>query len=239
MNPLNRHFLSALTPLRATTMSFSSFRLIRKELKVPPPPNPGRFSTFGSVSKPLYAPGIPHPSTYGVKQEAESTSFDSVAKPRARYDRPKLKTTRELPEIKSRKPLYFALGAGAVSLWAAFLIYTANQERLSASIVRQCILKTKRSQNPELIETLGDGITLEPVWWMLNQPWVNGQINMPKGQIDVSLRVVGSKGAGTLYFTSIRREKGAPFTILRFKVITDDGRTIHLDPKEDFENTST
>lgn len=103
MNPLNRHFLSALTPLRATTMSFSSFRLIRKELKVPPPPNPGRFSTFGSVSKPLYAPGIPHPSTYGVKQEAESTSFDSVAKPRARYDRPKLKTTRELPEIKVRR----------------------------------------------------------------------------------------------------------------------------------------
>ncbi|THU91711.1 hypothetical protein K435DRAFT_726936 [Dendrothele bispora CBS 962.96] len=35
--------------------------------------------------------------------------------------------------------------------------------------------------------------------------------------VDVSFRIKGSKGAGTLYFTSIRREKGSPFTILRFK----------------------
>ena len=36
---------------------------------------------------------------------------------------------------------------------------------------------------------------------------------MLQGTVDFSLRVKGSQGAGTLYFTSIRREKGHPFEI--------------------------
>ncbi|KAJ4468724.1 cytochrome oxidase complex assembly protein 1-domain-containing protein [Lentinula aciculospora] len=70
------------------------------------------------------------------------------------------------------------------------------------------------------------------------------QISTMQGTIDVSFRVKGSKGAhttitlsnkrwltpyigaGTVYFTSIRREKGVPFETLRFKVIADDGSII-------------
>ena len=36
---------------------------------------------------------------------------------------------------------------------------------------------------------------------------------MLQGSVDISMRVKGSKGAGTLYFTSIRREKGQNFEI--------------------------
>ena len=36
---------------------------------------------------------------------------------------------------------------------------------------------------------------------------------MMQGNIDISFRVKGSKGAGTLYFTSIRRAKGSQFDI--------------------------
>lgn len=39
------------------------------------------------------------------------------------------------------------------------------------------------------------------------------QINMMQGSVDVSFRVKGSKAAGTLYFTSIRRSKGTQFSI--------------------------
>jgi len=66
----------------------------------------------------------------------------------------------------------------------------------------------------------------------------------------LSFRVRGSKGAGTVYFTSIRTEKGVPFTncafcllfvtligealmhciSVRFKVIADDGTVVQLDP---------
>ena len=69
---------------------------------------------------------------------------------------------------------------------------------------------------------------------------------MLQGNVDVSFRVKGSKGAGTLYFTSIRKEKGQPFTvcesaetvrsgifsdrffIVRYKIICDDGTTVNL-----------
>jgi hypothetical protein len=52
------------------------------------------------------------------------------------------------------------------------------------------------------------------------------QVKMLQGNIDISFRVKGHKGAGTVYFTSIRRERGGPFTTLRFKVIADDGTVI-------------
>ena len=69
---------------------------------------------------------------------------------------------------------------------------------------------------------------------------------MLQGNVDVSFRVKGSKGAGTLYFTSIRKEKGQPFTVcksmetiilhiisdrlstVRYKIICDDGTTVNL-----------
>ena len=72
------------------------------------------------------------------------------------------------------------------------------------------------------------------------------QTNMLQGNVDVSFRVKGSKGAGTLYFTSIRKEKGQPFTVcesteaiilhiisdrlstVRYKIICDDGTTVNL-----------
>ncbi|KAG8998856.1 hypothetical protein FRB95_014522 [Tulasnella sp. JGI-2019a] len=234
---LSRTFPShQLRPTMATSASFS-FRLARKTLKTPP--DPGRYSTYASMTRPLLssqvgAGGIPHPSTYAVKPSEEPKTFESPSRPRPIYQRPKF-ATRELPVITTRWPLFVTIGAGVVSLWAGFLLYTTNQERLATSVIRQCILKLKRTQNLELIESLGQPIVLEPVWWMLNEPWVTGQINMPRGHIDVSIRITGSKGAGTLYFTSVRREKGAPFSTLRFKVITDDGKTIHLDPKEEVD----
>lgn len=68
---------------------------------------------------------------------------------------------------------------------------------------------------------------------------------MPAGHVDLSFRVKGSNSRGTVYFTSVRKDKGLPFTIcayicplmvrkpintstVRFKVITDNGEVIHL-----------
>jgi cytochrome c oxidase assembly factor 1 len=67
---------------------------------------------------------------------------------------------------------------------------------------------------------------------------------MPAGHVDLSFRVQGPKTGGTVYFTSVRKDKGLPFTIrayftsirdgcpnasiVRFKVIADTGEKIHL-----------
>jgi len=73
---------------------------------------------------------------------------------------------------------------------------------------------------------LGDAVRPEPTWYLNGSPWVSGSVKMLQGNIDVSFRVKGHRGAGTVYFTSIRRERGGPFTTLRFKVIADDGTVI-------------
>ncbi|KAG9002650.1 hypothetical protein FRB94_003743 [Tulasnella sp. JGI-2019a] len=98
---LSRTFPShQLRPTMATSASFS-FRLARKTLKTPP--DPGRYSTYASMTRPLLssqvgAGGIPHPSTYAVKPSEEPKTFESPSRPRPIYQRPKF-ATRELPVI--------------------------------------------------------------------------------------------------------------------------------------------
>lgn len=115
--------------------------------------------------------------------------------------------------------------------WGVFLSYAANQERVSSSVVRQILLNLRHSDLAR--EALGESIRPEPTWYLNGDPWVSGsvcrlislhtidllnffQISMLQGSVDISMRVKGSKGTGTLYFTSIRKEKGQPFTICVF-----------------------
>ncbi|CAE6419063.1 unnamed protein product [Rhizoctonia solani] len=177
-------------------------------------------------------PGPPPPSP---------TNFDAPSRPRPIHDRPQLK---ELPVIRSRAPAFIGLGLLGVSAWAGFVVYATNQERLASSVTKQVLTQIRASPevaselgsgvvaeptwwmiraSPEVASELGSGVVAEPTWWMVGQPYVDGAINLLQGKVDISVRVKGSKGAGTLYFTSIRKEKGQPFTILRFKLICDNG----------------
>ncbi|KAI0362526.1 DUF1783-domain-containing protein [Trametes cingulata] len=156
----------------------------------------------------------------------EAEIFDKTARPGIYYERPKHQ--RDLPPLQSKWPAIFALGVVGMSAWAVFMVFVTNQEKLSSSVMQQ-IMNTIR-ENPELRQVLGEAIRPEPVWWMNGDPWISGAIHMPGGNIDLSFRVKGHKGAGTLYFTSIRREKGKPFEILRFKVIADDGTEVNINP---------
>ncbi|KAF8607570.1 DUF1783-domain-containing protein [Ceratobasidium sp. AG-I] len=157
----------------------------------------------------------------------EPVTFDAPSRPRPVQDRPQPK---ELPVIRSRAPAILALGILGVSAWAGFILYATNQERLASSVVRQVITQLRAS--PEVAAQLGRGVVAEPTWWMIGQPYVDGAVNLLQGKVDISLRVKGSNGAGTVYFTSIRKEKGQPFTILRYKLICDNGtvlENLHLE----------
>jgi len=126
--------------------------------------------------------------------------------------------------------LFIGLGALGLSAWGAFLLYAMNQERLSSSVVQQIISRLKLE--PRLLPALGQSIRFEPQWWAFGDPYISGAVNLLQGNVDVSFRVQGSRGKGTVYFTSIRQTKGATFTILRFKVICDDGTVISLLPND-------
>jgi len=106
------------------------------------------------------------------------------------------------------------------------MTYATNQEKLSSSVFRSIMRSVKVDE--ELRKMLGEAIRPQPEWWLNGDPRIIGTIGQLQGNIDVSFRIKGSRGAGTLYFTSIRREKGAPYTVLRFKVICDDGTVVNI-----------
>jgi len=120
------------------------------------------------------------------------------------------------------------VGILVVSIWGAFILHATNQERLSSSVVQHIVAALQNPNNSKIVETLGEGVALEPVWYMLGEPWIAGGINLLQGKVDVSFRIRGTKGSGTVYFSSIRKTKGSPFTLLRFKLIRDDGEVVWL-----------
>ncbi|KAI0306251.1 cytochrome oxidase complex assembly protein 1-domain-containing protein [Multifurca ochricompacta] len=153
-------------------------------------------------------------------------TFSSTSRPRQYYSRP---LPRDLPPYHRAWPGLLAVCVGGVGVWAAFLAYAANQERLSSSAMRRVLSGLRESEEVRTI--LGDAVRPEPAWYLNGSPWVYGSVKMLQGNIDISFRIKGHKGAGTVYFTSIRKARGEPFTTLRFKIITDDG-TIILMPCE-------
>ncbi|KAI0050868.1 hypothetical protein FA95DRAFT_1486558 [Auriscalpium vulgare] len=165
-------------------------------------------------------PPAPPPSTL---PPAELFDAPSNHPPKQYYARPK---PRDLPPYRRTWPTLAALSLAGVSVWATFLMYSANQERLASSVMRNIMATVK--EDPQVRDLLGEAVRPEPAWYLSGDPWVAGTIRMHQGNIDLSFRVKGHKDAGTLYFTSIRRSKGEPFKNLRFKIIADSGSEIHL-----------
>ncbi|KIM32420.1 hypothetical protein M408DRAFT_63327 [Serendipita vermifera MAFF 305830] len=149
------------------------------------------------------------------------TNFSAPSRPRPIHPRPT--PVKELPKTA----VTWILGAAFCGLsgWGVFLLYATNLERLSSSVTRQVISNLKQSEQVQAV--LGTPLELPPAF-LFGDPWISGSVNMPAGHVDLSFRVQGPRTGGTVYFTSVRKDKGLPFTILRFKIITDDGETIHL-----------
>lgn len=131
---------------------------------------------------------------------------------------------RELPELKSRAPLYLALALIVTLGWGGFLAYATNAERANSSVVRSLAFQLRSW--PAVREFLGDGVKIEPL--VADFVRIKGSINMLAGKIDVQFRVRGSKAAGTASFTSIRRGKNGRFEVLRWKITRDDGAVLDL-----------
>ncbi|KAH0826899.1 cytochrome oxidase complex assembly protein 1-domain-containing protein [Lanmaoa asiatica] len=174
-----------------------------------------------------YATATQLPRPPPPTEEPPIETFSAPSKPKLYYTRPSSRD--DLPQIQKRWPFILAFAALGVSGWAAFLLVAMNQERLSSSVVRQ-VLQTAR-EDKALQVALGDAIRFEPTWYLNGDPWISGSINLPQGNVDVSFRLKGHQGYGTLYFTSIRKTKGEVFTPLRFRVICDDGRVINIVPQ--------
>ncbi|EIM24163.1 hypothetical protein WALSEDRAFT_42329 [Wallemia mellicola CBS 633.66] len=138
---------------------------------------------------------------------------------------------RELPKNKNYyKQLSLLLSFSCLS-WFGFIKYSNNQERLNSSIVKELIRQSKF--HPTTRDVLGRDIRLYPNHWfllggLLGNTYVNGEISMMKGKIDISLDLKGSIDQGKIYFTSIRNSKHEKFQILRFKLIDNHNNHYNL-----------
>ena len=118
------------------------------------------------------------------------------------------------PSPQSKIPQIILITSIALLSWSGFLLYTTNTEKLSSSVFKS-ILRTLRSSS-QVRETFGDAIRPEPEWYLNGAAKVDGRISTLQGTVDVSFRIKGTKGGGRVYFTSVRKEKGAEFTICEF-----------------------
>ncbi|PFH45944.1 hypothetical protein AMATHDRAFT_157173 [Amanita thiersii Skay4041] len=173
-----------------------------------------------------YATELPRPPPPTRQPVVEV--FSGPSRPRKYYARPgeSAQSQRELPKPKRTWPLVLAVASIGLAGWASFLTYATNSEKIASSVFRSIVRAVR--EDPQAKEVLGEAIRPQPEWWLNGDPYVTGQIGQLQGNIDVSFRIRGTKGSGTVYFTSIRKEKGRPFTTLRFKVICDDGPIIHV-----------
>ncbi|WRT65631.1 uncharacterized protein IL334_002576 [Kwoniella shivajii] len=226
---------SLSTPIRWNTSNASHTSRVQAEA-----------TTFASKSAPrtIYdspeaSRGMPPPSSGFQRRRVEEPkiqregekgeAFNGPSRPRLIYERP---GDRDLPRITNKLPYVLALGLLGLG-WGLFLLHATNAERLASSVLRQVTFQLRNSK--EVIAVLGEHVRLVENWWALGQPWISGTINLMQGRVDLSFRIRGDKGAGTVYFTSIRPQEQGAWRIVRYKIIADDGEVVRLENLENFK----
>ncbi|KAI5449340.1 cytochrome oxidase assembly protein 1 [Naganishia albida] len=177
------------------------------------PPSPA--ASFGAVAKELA-------DKRGGKERVEM--FAEPARLRMRYERPK--EARELPDVTSRWKYYLAVATIFITAWSLFLLHVTNAERLSSSVLRQVQYQLRNSD--EVRALVGSGVRYAENWWGFGEPWISGNVNLPQGKVDLKFRIKGDKEHATVYFTSIRPEHNAEWRIVRYKLVTDSGKTLQM-----------
>ncbi|KAJ7458217.1 hypothetical protein FB451DRAFT_964774, partial [Mycena latifolia] len=113
-------------------------------------------------------------------------------------------------------PIAIAVVILDVGCWAAFFGYVTNETKATSSVVKQILRTTAKDAN--LRRVLGDDIVPQPEWWLNGRPQIPGEERCK----------LIHRGAGTLYFTSVRKAQGIPHEILRFRVTVDNGTVVEV-----------
>lgn len=132
------------------------------------------------------------------------------------------RTGGALPSVPTTMAYMVVTVGMALGSWAVFSMYATNTEKLSSSILKSVISQVKAS--PLVVDLLDthEPIVLKPELWLANKPHIQGSVNMMQGRIDLAFKIHprnNHTNTATVYFTSIRPHKHAPFHILRFLVI--------------------
>lgn len=143
--------------------------------------------------------------------------------------KPPVTIDRELPDPykdKKRNRLYFvAYGIGVLASLAIIFNYEKTRSPITNSILY--FLRRLKIARDEL----GSGIDFTLSW-----PWISGELNTVKGNIDILFDVKGAKGPATIKLKCNRQLKLEPFHVDHF-LLVKDGQLYDLtkDPDVDFD----
>ena len=106
---------------------------------------------------------------------------------------------RELPAINTFPRWLRTLPIFVAAVTAAALAIF-NYQKSSSSVVSSTLYALRKS--PKAREVLGDEI-----YFAHKIPWIRGEMNQLHGRINISFKVKGSKGQGTMRFRSTRPDR--------------------------------
>ncbi|CBQ67675.1 conserved hypothetical protein [Sporisorium reilianum SRZ2] len=177
-----------------------------------------RMHTTPSRLRPITPPPPPPPA-----QPSSSTAAPARSNVSAR---PTFIRSKPLPHVPNTLPALAAFTIAALASWAAFTLYATNKEKLSSSIFKSVVSQVKNSPQVSALLSCDQGATvvLKRETLLGGTPKVNGAVNMMQGRVDLSFKIHAAhdeRRTATVYFTSIRAHKHAPFEILRFVVVDD------------------
>ncbi|OAV91218.1 hypothetical protein PTTG_07827 [Puccinia triticina 1-1 BBBD Race 1] len=194
----------------------------------PPPPTRLLLASRPSpeLRRPINTSSTAYPSG-SVKHPTQIIPPSSSPDPPIRSEKSRTvpDSHRELPDLPSRTPLYVGSFLVIASVWAGFIYFSTNAEKANSSIVKAVLFELR--SNPSVLSALGHSIKPQKDD-LFGQLLVDGSINLMQGSVDVAFRVTGSERSGKVYFTSVRRERGSEFEIIRWKLIRDDGVVVDL-----------
>lgn len=95
-----------------------------------------------------------------------------------------------------------------------------NYEKTTSPILNSVFYILRR--NPEVVAKIG-----EEIGYASSYPWISGELNTVKGDIDINFTVKGEKDSGQLYFKASRPDRITPFTVHHWYLKVGD-ETINL-----------
>ncbi|CAH6721599.1 cytochrome c oxidase assembly factor 1 [[Candida] jaroonii] len=171
-----------------------------------------RLSTLITSSKQL-----PSPATLALRY---NSTANHVGKLDNTFKGQQISIDRELPDPfkfkKTNRKYFFAYGIGVI----VSCVVIFNYEKTTSPILNSVFYFLRR--NPSVLDKLGENISYKYSW-----PWISGELNTVKGEIDISFDIKGDKNAGKLHFKASRSSKLVPFTIHHW-FLEVDGQKIDL-----------
>ncbi|KAI9298640.1 DUF1783-domain-containing protein [Neoconidiobolus thromboides FSU 785] len=151
------------------------------------------------------------------KHAAYSTTV-TPSSPLSPLDKQNIAIQRELPQIKNTRNQTIAIILGGIALWATALSLAFNYQKKNTSIVKATLFAVKYNENTK--QLLGEDIQF------VDYPWISGDINHMKGNVDFSYWVKGSYGKQAKVLFQSKRVKGV-WTPSLFQIETE-GKVISL-----------